>query len=295
MPVASRSRKSKKGSRRRSSGFWQPGAFFNWLTTGSTTGERGSRKKKKRGSRRSKKSTSYVTAPRAAVASRVRKTAKSHPSYRAFFKEHYNAARAHAQAAGHTGQDLNHAALKRVVHLWKEHKAGKGHSKKSTSYHRRKRSVSYCDGGSRRGGWKDSAAYSGSRKGSRHTHKHKHGKGIVCVCAVVGGKKKKEGEKSKESTSYKSRSRRSLKKWSSGIKLRKGTLSHYGYHASMSIPERREALARAVKHWGAGVVVKKLTVVGNLSANRSPTKAKTFHTDAHWVSKTYHLGKHSSR
>lgn len=70
-------------------------------------------------------------------------------------------------------------------------------------------------------------------------------------------------------------------------KLKKGTLRKYGYSVKNESRERQKALSEAVDEYGPGVVIKKLTVVGNLMSRTNPTYTQRFRADSAWVKKKF--------
>lgn len=69
------------------------------------------------------------------------------------------------------------------------------------------------------------------------------------------------------------------------FKLRKGTLSQFGYSSMKSVAERHSALRKAVKRYSAGTIIKKLNAVRVLNRNTNPGKARKFTSDMHYVQK----------
>jgi len=177
--------------------------------------------------------------------------------YRDFVKSNYHEAQEVVARTGKTGSDLTQNTMKTVAKWWKK-------GKPSTSY----KHLAGCKYG------KASRGY-GSRKS-------KNEKGaVVCMCALIRKKK----ESSKKSVSYKmERGGGSRKK----IKLNKGTLTQFGYHASITNKaERREMLKLAVDKYGWVAVMRKLNLISVFNRQKQPDKAKRLRADAKWVSAMY--------
>lgn len=94
-------------------------------------------------------------------------------------------------------------------------------------------------------------------------------------------------KRSKRSRSRK-RSKRSRRN-NINIPLKKGELGKYGYKASYSLKNRRKALEKAIKAYGALSVYKKLNAVHVLNKNRSPSTSNVFLRDRNWVKSNYYV------
>lgn len=70
-------------------------------------------------------------------------------------------------------------------------------------------------------------------------------------------------------------------------KLKKGTLTQHGYSSSSETSTRHRSLGRAVKHYGALSVSKKLNAVATLTKRTSPEKSAVFKADRKWVAGKY--------
>jgi len=279
-------------SRKKSAHFWHPGKMFQWLTGG---GSRKTRTKKSLvyRNRRSGLVSDALIVPDVALIdsekivdgvalsrlpkSRTSRKMKSE-SYRTFIKEHYKSVSDRVRHEGSTGRKVSTETFRRIAKMWRE----SGKQMKSEVYAK-----------SRKSGKKT------SRKGKRG------GGGVVCVCAAVSSRPKPKAKKTSsmkkvkdaddlemsgtmESKSY---NRMESKSYNRKIgPLNKGTLSNFGYHATLSTRKRHEALEQAIAQWGWHVVVKKLVAVATLTKNTSPIKSAKFKDDAHWVS-----GKYKSR
>lgn len=66
-----------------------------------------------------------------------------------------------------------------------------------------------------------------------------------------------------------------------GIKLHKGDLTKFGYHASLTPRKRDAALARAVKEYGTTGVKRKLNIIAVYDKRTRPKVAATFRADEH--------------
>jgi hypothetical protein len=87
----------------------------------------------------------------------------------------------------------------------------------------------------------------------------------------------------KVSSRSKSRSKSKVR-----IPVRKsGELKKYGYDIYISAAERRAALAKAVKKYGALSVFRKLNVLVIFNKNKHPDLSKKFKSDRDWVGKNY--------
>lgn len=69
------------------------------------------------------------------------------------------------------------------------------------------------------------------------------------------------------------------------FKLRRGTLSKYGYSLSLKAESRRKALAKAIKGEGALPVYRKLNALYILQKNTNPINSRKFYYDRNWVTK----------
>lgn len=69
--------------------------------------------------------------------------------------------------------------------------------------------------------------------------------------------------------------------------LRKGELRKYGYIYRLPTDQRRAALKKAVKEFGALGIYRKLNAVAKLSVRTAPGASKAFKEDRNWVKKTY--------
>lgn len=71
--------------------------------------------------------------------------------------------------------------------------------------------------------------------------------------------------------------------------LKKGELSKYGYSYKLSESERKYALQKAVKEYGALGVYRKLNAVSKYTANMPESKAShiVFTGDRNWIRRTY--------
>jgi hypothetical protein len=74
-------------------------------------------------------------------------------------------------------------------------------------------------------------------------------------------------------------------------KLRKGELLKFGYSYRLSDSIRRGALKRAIEHYGALGVFRKLDAVAKLSARTAPDASHIFAIDRDWVRRNYPLKK----
>jgi hypothetical protein len=72
-------------------------------------------------------------------------------------------------------------------------------------------------------------------------------------------------------------------------KLRKGELLKFGYSYRLSDSTRRVALKRAIEHYGALGVFRKLDAVAKLSARTAPDASHIFAIDRDWVRRNYPL------
>jgi len=69
--------------------------------------------------------------------------------------------------------------------------------------------------------------------------------------------------------------------------MKKGQLSELGYRSSDYAEDRHKALRKAVKKYGAGVVVLKLNAICILNKNRAPSSSEIFCRDKRWVQRTF--------
>ena len=69
--------------------------------------------------------------------------------------------------------------------------------------------------------------------------------------------------------------------------LRKGELLKYGYSYRLADSARRSALRKAVEHYGALGVYRKLDAVAKLSVRTAPDASRIFGLDRDWISSTY--------
>ena len=72
-------------------------------------------------------------------------------------------------------------------------------------------------------------------------------------------------------------------------KLRKGELIKYGYQYRLSDSLRQTALKKAVKHYGALSVYRKLDAVANLSVRTAPDASNIFVRDRNWIRENFEL------
>lgn len=72
--------------------------------------------------------------------------------------------------------------------------------------------------------------------------------------------------------------------------LRKGQLIKYGYSYRLSDALRHAALKRAVEHYGAVGVYRKLDAVAKLSTRTAPDASSIFARDRDWV-RSHHMKK----
>ena len=98
-------------------------------------------------------------------------------------------------------------------------------------------------------------------------------------------KKRKSPSKKRQ---YKKRKSPSKKKSKNVIgKLRKGTLRQFGYSSKDTSSTRHRAIDKAVNHWGALPVFRKLNAVAVLQKNSNPRISKRFISDRNYVKRTY--------
>jgi len=90
----------------------------------------------------------------------------------------------------------------------------------------------------------------------------------------------------KSPAKYKKSPRRSPVKSPVRIKVRKGTLSKYGYKTIYSTRERREALELAVEHEGWLPIFRKLNIIAVFNKNKNPELSELLIRDRNWV-RTY--------
>ena len=72
-------------------------------------------------------------------------------------------------------------------------------------------------------------------------------------------------------------------------KLRKGELIKYGYQYRLSDSLRQTALKKAVKHYGALSVYRKLDAVAKLSVRTAPDASNIFVRDRNWIRENFDL------
>lgn len=72
-----------------------------------------------------------------------------------------------------------------------------------------------------------------------------------------------------------------------GIVMKKGELKSLGYEIHESAAERRDALNKAVKKYGALSVFRKVNLLATLQKNTSPANARKFKADASWIEKNH--------
>lgn len=71
--------------------------------------------------------------------------------------------------------------------------------------------------------------------------------------------------------------------------LRPGELKKYGYSYKLSVTDRRAALQKAVKAYGALGTYRKLNAVSKLTSRTSPEASARFTEDRNWIRTTYSL------
>ena len=111
-------------------------------------------------------------------------------------------------------------------------------------------------------------------------------------------KKKSTGRKVKVKAScVKSRGLRSKGKRTSRVlpKLKKGSLTKYGYSAKNNSTERHTAIKKAIKAYGYGEVIKKLNAVKLLSKNTNPKNSKIYASDIIYIQKNFEKKSKSKR
>ena len=71
------------------------------------------------------------------------------------------------------------------------------------------------------------------------------------------------------------------------VKLKKGELTKYGYKnvKSLSKTKRRKALNKAVKKYGHGKVIRKLSILRTYNKNKNPKLSKKFRNNMVYVQK----------
>jgi hypothetical protein len=74
--------------------------------------------------------------------------------------------------------------------------------------------------------------------------------------------------------------------WMDTTKFKKNSLGKYGYKTSLNPTQRRTALEKAIKAYGAHSVWSKLNAVSILNKHRSPKTANVFTSDKNWVKRT---------
>lgn len=72
-----------------------------------------------------------------------------------------------------------------------------------------------------------------------------------------------------------------------GVKLKRGLLTQFGYHADKSARARHIALMKAVAHEGYVGVIRHLNLVATYSKNRTPAISRIFRQDQRWLSAKY--------
>jgi hypothetical protein len=72
-------------------------------------------------------------------------------------------------------------------------------------------------------------------------------------------------------------------------KLRKGELIKYGYQYRLSDSLRQTALKKAIKHYGALSVYRKLDAVAKLSVRTAPDASNIFVRDRNWIRENFEL------
>ena len=72
-------------------------------------------------------------------------------------------------------------------------------------------------------------------------------------------------------------------------KLRKGTLTKYGYTIKKKAGERHNALDKAIKAYGYSTVIKKLNAVRTLTKNTFQKNAEVYSKDMKYLQKKYKL------
>jgi hypothetical protein len=72
-------------------------------------------------------------------------------------------------------------------------------------------------------------------------------------------------------------------------KLRKGELIKYGYQYRLSDSLRQTALKKAIKHYGALSVYRKLDAVAKLSVRTAPDASNIFIRDRNWIRENFEL------
>lgn len=70
-------------------------------------------------------------------------------------------------------------------------------------------------------------------------------------------------------------------------KLKRGTLSKFGYSLYGSDSSRHRALDKAVKEYGPGTVIKKLNAVAVLNKNNHPAASNVYRFDIHYIQTKY--------
>lgn len=71
------------------------------------------------------------------------------------------------------------------------------------------------------------------------------------------------------------------------VKLKRGVLSGYGYHADRTVRSRHIALLRASRDEGFSPIIKRLTLIATFTRYRSPRYSRIFKLDQEWLSNYY--------
>jgi hypothetical protein len=77
-------------------------------------------------------------------------------------------------------------------------------------------------------------------------------------------------------------------------KLRKGELIKYGYQYRLSDSLRQASLKRAIKHYGALSVYRKLDAVAKLSLRTAPDASKIFVRDRNWIRDNFEMKENTN-
>lgn len=99
-------------------------------------------------------------------------------------------------------------------------------------------------------------------------------------------KRSKKTHQHRKSKSLK-RSKNNNYNWIDSSKLKKNSLSKYGYTTHGNTQQRHISLEKAVKAYGASSVWSKLNVVSILNKNRSPKTSNVFTMDKNWIKKEF--------
>lgn len=75
------------------------------------------------------------------------------------------------------------------------------------------------------------------------------------------------------------------------VKLKRGVLTMYGYHADNSARSRHAALMRAVEDEGYVAIIRRLNLIATYSKNRTPHYSHIFKQDQRWLSAKYKKAK----